>query len=219
MSFMKKKIILSVSILIVIIILIIIGYFVTQKVNAIMTNLITKRSTEFKEETTENGTIFKKEFGSYELPKNWVESKEHSTKNKFFYVLKDHEQDELPNNISINSGTNKYPKKEHEKFRIAILNQLSLQTKNKNGININANGFTTDTGEIVYTFIIKESDVTTTQYYMVGNYEYILIQETIFEDSEETDVAAKHIVNSFKWKENRKGDNHAKNIKSYEKSN
>lgn len=198
---MKKKIIISISILIAVLIIIAIGYFVMQKVNSVVTNLMDKKIEETIEETTENGTLFKKEFGSYELPKNWIESNEHSTKKKFFYVLKGHEQDRQPNNISVNSGTNKYAKEDHGKFRMAILSQISLQIKSESDTDINANGSTTDTGEILYTFIIKENDVVTTQYYIVGDYKYILIQETAFKDSEETDLAAKNIVNSFQWKE------------------
>lgn len=153
------------------------------------------------EEQTENGTMFQKEFGTYELPKNWIESKKHSSKEKFFYVLQGQEENKQPNNISVNSGINRYAKTEHEKFRKAIVNQILLQIGNEKGIEMNANGSTTNTGEILYTFIIKEKDVTTIQYYIVGDYKYILIQETTFEESEETDNAAKNIINTFKWKE------------------
>lgn len=197
---MKKKIVI-ISLIIIAIILVILGYFVIQglkqKVKIIGEELI-KRETN---ETTENGTIFKKEFGSYELPKNWIESKKYSTTKKFFYVLNGQEQDKQPNNISVNLGKNKYAKSEHEKFRKAILNQLLLQIGNKKGIDLKANGSTTEKGEIVYTFIIKEDEVVTTQYYIVGDYKYILIQETAFEESEEIDNATKSIINSFKWKE------------------
>ena len=145
--------------------------------------------------------FFNKDFGSYELPKNWVESKEHSTKEKFFYVLKGQEKDKQPNNISVNAGTNRYLKTEHEQFRKAILNQLLLQVRNQKGVEVNANGSTTDNGEIVYAFITKNNNVITTQYYIVGDYKYILIQETLFEESEETEKATNNIINSFIWKE------------------
>lgn len=151
--------------------------------------------------TTTDGNIFNKEFGSYKVPEDWVESKEHSTDSKFFYVLKGQEQAEKPNNISINVGENKYSKDEHGKFRIAILNQLSMQVAGYEGVDIKANGTTTDNGYIVYTFIIKDEieDITTKQYYIIDDYKYVLIHETVFGQSQETDNAAIEMVNTFKW--------------------
>ncbi len=193
---MKKRTIIIISI-IVIIIIIILGYFSIQQFNLIKSELENKTD----DQSTENETIFNKEFGSYKLPKDWIESKEHSTKEKLFYVLKGQEKDRQPNNISINVGKNRYPKTEHEQFRKAILNQLLIQVRNQKGVEVNANGSTTDNGEIVYAFITKNNDVITTQYYIVGDYKYILIQETLFEESEETKEATKSIIDSFKWKE------------------
>ena len=150
---MKKKLIIIISIIFAIII-IIAGSFALQKfikkVNLIRL-VVSEKTTE---KVTENETVFHKEFGSSELPKNWVESKKYSTKEKFFYVLKGQEENKQPNNIAVNSGINKYSKEEHEKFRKAILNQLFLQIGNRKGIEINANGSTTESGEIVYTFIM-----------------------------------------------------------------
>ena len=34
---------------------------------------------------------------------------------------------------------------------------------------------------------------------VIGNYKYVLVHETVFGESEETDNAAKEIVNSFEW--------------------
>lgn len=194
-NFMKKK---NILIIVIAIIIIIFGYFATQKFEFIRTKLYDKT---IDEESTKNGTLFDKEFGSYELPENWIESKIHSTKEKFFYVLKGQEYEKQPNNISINAGKNKYTKAEHEIFRKAILNQLLLQIGNREDVEINANGSTTNTGEIVYTFTTKQNYVTTKQYYIVGDYKYILIQETLFEESEETEKATNNIINSFIWKE------------------
>ena len=76
-----------------------------------------------------------------------------------------------------------------------------MQIAKKEGIEINANASYNDNEDIVYTLIIKElnDNITTTQYYIVGDYKYILIYETVFGESEETDKAVKRIVNSFKW--------------------
>lgn len=142
-------------------------------------------------------------FGSYKILENWVESEEHSTRNKFFYVKQGQEQYEMPNNISVNTGTNKYAENEHEKFRTAILNQIAMQIGDSEDIKINANGSNTENGYIVYTFSIQEPDVETIQHYIVGDYKYVLVHETIFDNTEkeETDNVAKEIINTFKWKE------------------
>lgn len=56
-------------------------------------------------------------------------------------------------------------------------------------------------GYIVYTFSIKDKDNTTTQYYIVGDYQYVLVHENTFGDSTETDSVAQKIIDTFKWKE------------------
>lgn len=145
------------------------------------------------------GTNIEKDFGTYEIPIDWIESTKHSTRNKFFYIKKGQENETRPNNISVNKGTNKYAINEHEKFRIAILNQLSMQLGKDDSVQLTANGSTTKNGYILYTFTIKEEGCTTTQYYIVGDYEYILIHETTYGESVDTDNAAKKIINTFKW--------------------
>ena len=163
-------------------------------------------SNEYKklidEITEQTDYTINKDFGSYSVPESWTEVKAQSSSNKYFYVLKGQENNEKPNNISINAGTNYYTKVEHEKFKNSILNQLSMQITGKDGIEINADGSTTENGEIVYTFIIKDTknNTITTQYYIVGDYKYVLIHETVFGESKETDDVAKNIVSSFRWK-------------------
>lgn len=147
------------------------------------------------------GTLIEKDFGTYEIPADWIESEAHSTNNKFFYVKEGQENDNRPNNISVNEGTNKYAASEHEKFRRAILNQLSMQIGGDENVELNANGSNTKNGYVVYTFSIKDQDNTTTQYYIVGDYKYILVHETTYGDSTETDSAAQKIIDTFKWKE------------------
>lgn len=147
--------------------------------------------------------VYNKEFGSYAVLSSWEENEEHSTDNKFFYVLSGTENEATPNNISINAGTNKYDSANHMKFKDAILKQLSSQIKasGKQGVKVNGGGSYTDNGYILYTFTIyeEEQDITTTQYYIVGDYKYVLIHETTFGNSEETDTVAKRMVNSFEW--------------------
>lgn len=147
------------------------------------------------------GTLIEKDFGTYEIPVDWIESVAHSTNDKFFYVKEGQENENRPNNISINEGSNKYAANEHEKFRMAILNQLSTQIGNDENVELTANGSNTKNGYIVYTFNIKDTDTTTTQYYIVGDYKYVLVHETTFGDSTETDSVAQKIIDTFKWKE------------------
>lgn len=153
---------------------------------------------------TENGDIkYKKSFGTYIVSNGWIESKTHSDDEKYFYVKDGHDNDDKPNNISINQGTNRYSKSEHEAFKDAIYVQLAKQAS-QNDSEIMANGSTTEKGELVYTFIIKSSDVTITQYYVVGEKKYVMIYESIWnkDGADETDEVAKKMVNSFEWSNN-----------------
>lgn len=147
------------------------------------------------------GTLIEKDFGTYEIPADWIESEAHSTNNKFFYVKEGEENENRPNNISVNEGTNKYSESEHEKFRMAILKQLSMQIGRNEDVKLNANASNTKNGYLVYTFSIKDGNTTTTQYYIVGDYKYVLVHETTFGNSTETDNAAQKIIDTFKWKE------------------
>ena len=59
---------------------------------------------------------------------------------------------------------------------------------------------------ILYTFIIQDdqsnSKNVTKQYYIVGDYKYVLVHETIWDgNSADSDETAKYIIDSFKWKE------------------
>lgn len=146
-----------------------------------------------------NDNTYTKDFGSYEVLDGWIENEEHSTNSKFFYVLDGTEDEAKPNNISINSGINKYAASEHLSFKDAILRQLSYQISGQEKTTLNASGSYTDNNYVVYTFIIAGENVTTTQYYIVGDYKYILIHETVYGTSKETDEAAKKMVNTFKW--------------------
>ena len=149
--------------------------------------------------------LYLKSFGSYVVSNNWIESKEHSTNSNFFYVASGEEREERPNNISVNAGTNKYSSSEHEKFRDAILLQLSYQISDSSDCTINANGsFTNDNNYVVYEFDIfeKNDNIMTKQFYIVGDYKYVLVHETVYDfTSDEVDGVAKKIVDSFEWKE------------------
>ena len=153
---------------------------------------------------TNEDVTYHKSFGSYRVPKNWIESTKYSTKDKFFYVAEGTEEDPLPNNISVNVGKNKYSSEQHMKFRDAILNQLVMQLPKD--VILNGNGSYTANDYVLYTFTfsITEGDTTlsATQYYIVADYKYVMVYETAFTDNtEEVDIVAKSIVDTFKWSE------------------
>ena len=201
---MKKRwIFLILGIILISIIWILSMHFITFKYILQLENI--NNSNENSNITiSSDETLYEKDFGSYIVANNWIESQSHSTTNKFFYIKNQTvEEEDRPNNISINMGTNKYSSEEHEKFKTAILNQLSMQISSSNDLKINANGsYTKDNNYVVYEFDIYEEkeNITTKQFYIVGDYKYVLIHETIYDQTDkDIDIVAKKMVDSFKW--------------------
>ena len=77
----------------------------------------------------------------------------YSTENKIFYAEEGHEDEEMPDNISIEVGTNRYGADEHEKFREAILRQLAVQLQSVDA-ELTGDGTFTEQDYIVYIFTI-----------------------------------------------------------------
>lgn len=151
----------------------------------------------------EESNLITTSYGSYQIPSTWTKSNKFSTRSKYFYVNKKDNYKKKPNNISVEMGTNRYSIDNHVMFRQAIVRQLAIQSPN---LNIYANGSTTKQGYILYTFIIQDdqsnSKNVTKQYYIVGDYKYVLVHETIWDgNSADSDETAKYIIDSFKWKE------------------
>lgn len=138
--------------------------------------------------------------GSWTVPEGWVKADAYSTADKIFYVEEGHEDDELPDNISIEVGTNRYSSDEHEKFRDAIVRQFSMQLAGVDAT-LTGDGSFTEQEYILYTFTISEEDVVTTQLYIVGDQRYCLIHLTNFTGSEGAAEAARAIADSFVWSE------------------
>ena len=130
--------------------------------------------------------------------RRWEKSEKHSTDSQIFYIEEGHENDEKPDNISIHVGKNKYSLEEHEQFRDAIVQQILMQL---DGIEaqLNGDGTYTEQGDLLYIFTIDEGDIVTTQYYIVKDYGFCLIQLTNFSGSETTEQAARDMVDSFVW--------------------
>ena len=139
-----------------------------------------------------------KSFGSFKIPNTFTESKKFSTQSKYYYLKNSDEDLAFPNNISINQGKNRYSIEENIQFREAILRQLLMQTKDS-GAEVTGAGTYTDKKYLLYIFTITDGEYITTQYYIVGDYKFILIQETVKGESKETDETAKMMVNSFTW--------------------
>lgn len=136
--------------------------------------------------------------GSYTVPDGWMKLDKYSTKNKLFYVQEGHEDDELPDNISIEIGTNRYSADEHEKFRDAIVRQLTMQIQGLDA-ELTGSGTFTAQEDVLYIFTIREKDVVTRQFYIVGDQRYCLIHLTNFTGSEQADDAAQAMADSFVW--------------------
>lgn len=136
--------------------------------------------------------------GSYIVPEGWEQSEKHSTDSQIFYIEEGHENDEKPDNISIHAGKNKYSLDEHEQFRDAIVQQILMQL---DGIEaqLNGDGTYTEQGDLLYIFTIDEGDIVTTQYYLVKDYGFCLIQLTNFSGSETTEQTSRDMVDSFVW--------------------
>ena len=147
-----------------------------------------------------NNNTIETSYGSYTIPSTWMYRKDHSTSSKYFFTNKNDKKNP-PNNISVEMGTNYYSENDHLKFKNAILLQMGNQAKSY-GMTLTSSGSNTKNGYIVYTFTMKGNNQITIQHYIVGDYKYVLVHETIWDgDTKDTDNAAKTIVNSFKWKE------------------
>lgn len=136
--------------------------------------------------------------GSYTVPDGWVKLEKCSTKDKLFYVEEGRENDELPDNISVEIGTNRYSADEHEKFRDAIVRQLTMQIQGLDA-ELTGSGTFTAQEDVLYIFTISEKDVVTRQFYIVGDQRYCLIHLTNFTGSEQANDAARAMADSFAW--------------------
>lgn len=136
--------------------------------------------------------------GSWTVPEGWVRAEPYSTAEKIFYVEEGHEEDEQPDNISIEAGTNRYGAEEHLEFRDAIVRQLTMQAAAA-GAELTGEGTFTEREDVLYIFTIREEDVVTVQFYIVGDKRYCLVHLTNFTGSEGAEEAARALADSFAW--------------------
>lgn len=156
--------------------------------------------TEPKETGPENEADFP---GTYTVPDGWVKAEEHSTNDMTFYMEEGHENDALPDNISLSVGACPYTLEESASFRDAIMSQLAMQLRGSDA-QLSGNGSETTQGYVLYDFTIEDTDGTITElYYILKDYGFCLVQVTSFTGSENEGIfeAAQSIVDSFVWNE------------------
>ena len=137
--------------------------------------------------------------GSFELAHGWYKYDDHSTEAKPFFVPQDYDGNGVPDNISVEHGTNHYAKDDPTTFGRAISAQLAQQVQGHATGEITSSGITSQTGEPVLVFDIPMADCHITQYYICGDHEHILVYETNFSGSTECDEVARTIVDTFVW--------------------
>lgn len=146
---------------------------------------------------------YKDEYLSYEIPDGWNKSEEHSVSGLTFYIEEGHENDDLPDNISVGAGSSPYSLEDHTSFQDALMRQIAMQASS-NDAKLSGSGSNTAQGYTLYTFTIEDADGTITQqYYILKDYVFCLVQVTSFSGSENKTVfeAAQSIVDSFVWNE------------------
>mgnify|MGYP003091097748 FL=1 len=132
-----------------------------------------------------------------------MEAKEQSGNGRYFYVVKGHEHDMRPDNISINEGHQNYNLDESEKFAQSTTWQLNMQIK-QSGIDATVTGSSgkTDAGDIMYIFDIKMngSDEIDRQYYILRDKKFVMVFMSNFDGDESVNKAAELMAKSFEWK-------------------
>lgn len=153
--------------------------------------------------TDKDGQRVDKDFGSFVVADGFGEAKEQSGNGRYFYVVKGHEHDMRPNNISINEGHQNYNLDESEKFAESTTWQLNMQIK-QSGIDATVTGSSgkTDAGDIMYIFDIKinGSDEIDRQYYILRDKKYVMVFMSNFDNDESVNKAAELMAKSFEWK-------------------
>lgn len=163
----------------------------------------TVKTSQNDNNTTKDGQRVNKDFGSFVVADGFGEAKEQSGNGRYFYVVKGHEHDMRPDNISINTGHQNYNLDESEKFAQSTTWQLNMQIK-QSGIDATVTGSSgkTDAGDIMYIFDIKinGSDEIDRQYYILRDKKYVMVFMSNFDNDESVNKAAELMAKSFEWK-------------------
>jgi len=146
------------------------------------------------------GTLIETDYGSYVLLDGWYEFDQISTHDKPFYLKDGISTESVISNISVECGENPYAKDDHLEFRTALVQQLGAQASAA-GMQMTASGSYTAAGDVLYIFTISDDTSSTVQYYIIGDYRYVLIHATDLMDERIPDVnaIAAAIADSFTW--------------------
>lgn len=146
------------------------------------------------------GTLIETDYGSYLLPEGWYEFDQISTPEKPFYLKEGIGIDSVISNLSVECGENRYAAEDHLEFRTALVQQLGAQASAA-GMQMTASGSYTAAGDVLYVFTISDDASSTVQYYIVGDYRYVLIHVTDLMDERISDIndIAAAIADSFVW--------------------
>ena len=136
---------------------------------------------------------------SYPVPDGWVKAGEQM--GMAFYTEDGHENDAMPDNISVSIGESRYSLDNQDAFKSAVLQLIGMQIGDSSGTQVYAEGITTEQDLITYKFVIDDGDTVTTQYYILKDYGFCLVQLTNFTGASAPDEAAQAIVDSFAWNE------------------
>ncbi len=157
-----------------------------------------ERETQQTAQTQEQSSLgnVEKDFGTYNVFDGWYEDTDFA-QGAFTYIP-DGTVISVPfDSVSVSHGTNRYTVDEHEMFRDAILEQLVPMLPNN--VQLNANGFFTEKGYNCYEFeILYPADEAQRQAYIVGEKEFVLIDEMNFGGEESTGLFYE-IINSFEF--------------------
>ena len=163
----------------------------------------TVKTSQNDNNTTKDGQRVDKDFGSFVVADGFGEAKGQSGNGRYFYVVKGHEHDMKPDNISINEGDQNYNLDESEKFAQSTTWQLNMQIK-QSGIDATITGSSgkTDAGDIMYIFDIKMngSDEIDRQYYILRDKKFVMVFMSNFDNDESVNKAAELMAKSFEWK-------------------
>jgi|GEM_PF-352205 len=144
---------------------------------------------------------FEKDFGSYFIEQGWLESEELSRPGVFFYLKEGTELDKPTSNISVSASENRYSAEEAQLFARAIDQQLREQISSDVAEYFGGGSFTENGYPLITMTIVAADGIRTVQYYIVGDYRFVMVHLTDFNDERilDAEAAALSIVNSFVW--------------------
>ena len=159
-----------------------------------------------REETTETteDLVCETDFGTYTIGYGWVEVEaQRNAPDNYTYCEAGNEDSRTPpNNLWVSHGTNYYAIDEGDDFCTAILQQVHGQAAQFGGTAQMTEYGTFGENE-VYRFDLVCEDFTTIQWYVVGDYEYVMFSLAIYDEDEAEDDhcmdVAEEAVNSFEW--------------------